>query len=123
MATSEIIFNEYLSAELRKKYTAWAITGMVHCENTGVFKAKGQRPDIVVRDNPAAPICVETEYQPAVTVEQDGLSRLGQTYVPTGGKVGCAMAVRIPDHYKNKNGPEIAAALIDENKLGSGFIN
>ena len=111
MATTEIVLNEYIGAELRKKYTRWTVAGIVSAENTGVFTSSGKRPDIVVTDNHASPVCIETEFVPAVTVEADAKARLGQIYLPTGSKITCAFAVRIPAGYKEMKSAAIEASL------------
>ena len=111
MATTEIVLNEYIGAELRRKYTRWAVAGVVSSENTGAFASSGKRPDIVVTDNPSSPVCIETEFFPAATVEADAKARLGQVYNPTGSKITCVFAVRIPAAYKNMKSTGIGTSL------------
>ncbi|WP_298189575.1 hypothetical protein [Novosphingobium sp.] len=117
MATPEPIVNDYLAHELRSKHPEWLRDGIVIAENTASFASKGQRPDIIVCDDWAAPVGVETEYQPAMTVEKDAASRLGQVYTPTGGKIHAVVAVRLPSRYRNLNGSAIANALRVEKEL------
>lgn len=114
MATTEIVLNEYIGAELRKKYTRWAVPNVVNVENTGVFSTSGKRPDLVVIDNPTSPVCIETEFVPALTVENDAKSRLGQNYLPTGSKITCSFAVRIPSSYKGIESTAISGLIEKE---------
>jgi hypothetical protein len=90
----------------------------VTCENTGTLAgAPGQRPDLVIRDNPVAPVSLETEFVPANTVEADARARLGKVYNPTGGTIEAAVAVRIPSRYRGFAGPQIQSELTGENNL------
>jgi hypothetical protein len=117
MATTEIVLNEYIAAELRTKYTRWASPEVVDAEKTGVLKAAGRRPDIVVIDNPASPVCIETEFFPANSVEADAIARIGQNFGPTGGRITSVLAVRIPAGYKSITTGGIATALKAESNL------
>ena len=114
MATPEIVVNEYLGAELRRKYASWQEKGLVVCENTQAFKAKSQRPDLIICDNAMAPVGIETEFFPATTVESDAASRLGQVYVATGGKIHSVIAVRLPARYRTLSGTAISENLSKE---------
>lgn len=112
MATSEIVVNDYLAAALRLRYKSWQPDGIVSCENTNTLVGfAGQRPDLIIRDNPMAPVSVETEFSPAVTVEADAAARLGKVYRPTGGTIHSAIAVRYPAKYRNLAGKAITSAL------------
>jgi hypothetical protein len=112
VATSEIIVNDYLATALRRRYKSWQVTGIVEAENTGTLVGfAGQRPDLIVRDNPMAPVSVETEFLPAATVEADAIARLGKVYKPTGGTIHSAIAVRSPAKYRNLSGAAIDHAL------------
>lgn len=117
MATPEPIVNDHLATELKTKHIQWQRDGVVTAENTASFVAKGQRPDIIVCDDWASPVGIETEYVPAVTVEKDAASRLGQIYTPTGGTIHSVIAVRLPAKYKQLNGSAISQALAVEKDL------
>ena len=114
MATTEPIVNEYLAAALREKHIAWLKDGVVVAENTAAFLTKGQRPDIIVCDDCAAPVGIETEFHPAVTVEADAKSRLGKVYQPTGGTIHSVIAVRMPSAYRKLQGAAITSAMATE---------
>jgi hypothetical protein len=118
MATSELIVNEYLCTALRKRYKSWQVDGIISCENTGTLVGfTGQRPDLIVRDNPMAPVSIETEFLPAATVEGDATARLGKIYKPTGGTIHSAIAVRYPAKYRSLAGDNITKALEAEQAI------
>jgi hypothetical protein len=117
MPTPEPIANEYLAAALRAKHPSWQKHGKVVAENTAAFHAKGQRPDIIVCEDWASPVGIETEYFPANSVEQDAAARLGQTYNPTGGVIHSVIAVRYPARYKNMSGQQIGSSLEADDDL------
>ncbi len=91
---SEATVNAALAEALRGKHPRWRES--VGVEQTGVFHENSRlRPDIVVRPEGAQPVVVETEFEPAATVEQDAAVRLGLT--PTGGQqLEQVIAVRLP---------------------------
>ncbi len=111
MATPEPIINEYLANALRRRHPHWAVPGIIAAESTSAFSAKGLRPDIIVCDDRAAPVGLETEFLPAASVEKDAVSRLGKLYAPTGGTIHSVVAVRIPDKYRQLQGAAISEAL------------
>ena len=43
-----------------------------------MLRASSKRPDILVLESNVSPVCIETEILPAVTVEQEAVSRLGE---------------------------------------------
>jgi hypothetical protein len=112
--TIEIIINEHLGEALRTKHSQWSNPGTIRVENTGVLTNKALRPDIVVCDDPQFPVAVETEIIPASSVELDAASRLGQTYVDTGGTIYSAIALRLPVAYRTLSGVQIGEALRNE---------
>ena len=112
MATSELIVNDRLATALRKRYKSWQSGDIISCENTGTLVGfTGKRPDLIVRDNPMAPVSIETEFLPAATVENDAIARLGKIYKPTGGTIHSSIAVRYPAKYRNLSGTAIDQAL------------
>lgn len=73
---SEQILNNELSRILREKHPRWKTT--VTSETTRVLEASaGSRPDIWVVHPNGLPVVIETEIEPARTVEVDARSRLG----------------------------------------------
>ena len=100
--TTETAFNVDLATALRGKHPRWREGNRIGAERTGVFQDRpGLRPDIVIRHPGGAPVIVETEFEPAPTVEADARARLGMVMADTGDIVEQAIAVRIPDDLKS----------------------
>lgn len=92
--TVETAFNVALANVLKKKHPRWI--NAVGAERTHVVRGNaGLQPDIIVRHPGGAPVVIETEYEPARTVEEDAKSRLGKT-LESGELLEAAIAVRIP---------------------------
>ncbi len=117
MATTEPIVNDYLATALRKLHPSWDKDGVVVAENTAAFLTKGQRPDIIVCDDCAAPVGIETEFIPAVSVEKDAIARLGKVYQPTGGTIHSVLAVRMPAKYRTLQGAAISQGIAVETQF------
>jgi hypothetical protein len=112
MANSEISINDQISAILRDINTDWLAYDLVISENTDTFfKGKGLRPDILIIEHGVPPIVVETEYQPALTVEADAASRLGKVVIKSGGTIQTAFAIKIPAHFKATLAKNLKAEL------------
>ena len=71
---SESTLNAKLAESLRSKHPNWT----VGAEQTGVFVEKQKKPDIVVSRQEGLTVVIETEVEPATTVESDASARLGQ---------------------------------------------
>ncbi len=63
-------------------------------------RAPGKQPDIVIAVPNSTPVIVETEYFPAVTVEQDARARLNESLASTRQIIEHTFAVRIPTNVK-----------------------
>ena len=98
----ETAFNNNLSTVLSRKLPgSWAVTA----EKTGVLREHaGAQPDIIVRPPAGMPIVLETEYDPARTVEDDAKNRLGRVLRDTGDILEAVLAVRIPGHLGEGGG-------------------
>ncbi len=93
--TVETVFNSSLANVLRSKNPRWR--SAVGAEQTGVLRdSAGLRPDIVVRNPGGMPVVIETEYEPARTVEREARDRLGRVLEPEGEPIETALAVRVP---------------------------
>ncbi len=93
--TVEIAFNSALANVLRGKHPRWG--SAVSAEQTGVIRdSAASQPDIIVRHPGGMPVVIETEYEPARTVENDARNRLGRILEPEGVLMEAALAVRIP---------------------------
>ena len=89
--------NHDLAEALRQLHPAWN-EQTVLAENTGLLsEGAGQRPDIVVTNSrQSGGVILETEVEPARTVEADALARLGNMFAADGSPVEQVVAVRIP---------------------------
>ena len=107
--TTAPVFNAVLAAALRGKYPGGEC--QVGAEQTAVLREKGRRPDIVVRPANSLPVIVETEFEPARSVEEDARKRLGQTFAGGGGAVEQVVAVQIPARAAQVPQEELAAHI------------
>ncbi len=99
--TSEIAFNVPLLNVLRSKHPRWR-TGV---EQQDVLRGESAlRPDIVIRPPGGIPVVLETEFEPAHTVEADAQARLGKFLSQTGDRIEQTIAVQIP--LKLKEAPQ-----------------
>ena len=91
--TGEATLNGYLASALNTKHPRW----VAEAESTRVFANNfAKAPDIVIRMPPALSVILETEYDPAATVEIDARQRLGESLIDTGEYVEQVIALRIP---------------------------
>lgn len=93
--TSEKAFNALLAQELDWRHPRWR----VNAEQSGVLAGQhGKVPDIVI-DTPesaGSPVLIETEYEPAGSVDADARSRLGSVLTVSGHVVEQVVALRVP---------------------------
>ena len=92
---------------LRSKHPGWT----VGAEQTGVFVAKLKQPDIVISHEGGLTIIVETEYDPANTVESDARSRFGQKIRRTGEEVELCIAVKLSVALRQVGQENLGAAV------------
>ena len=101
--TVETAFNGALASVLRSKHPRWKTA--VSAEQTGVLRdSAGAQPDIIVRHPGGMAVVIETEYEPARTVEADARNRLGRILEPEGELMEAAVAVRIPGQLGEGSG-------------------
>lgn len=112
MANSELTINDQIAAALREINTDWRVYDHVSSENTeALVKKKALRPDILILEPGVPPICIETEYEPANSVELDAASRLGKVTVKTGGSIQVVIAVKIPRRFRKTSATKLLAEL------------
>lgn len=92
--TSEIAFNFELSNVLRSKHPRWR--DRTSAEQTNVLREPGLQPDVVIRPPGGVPVVLETEFEPARTVEEDAKKRLGLYLKYAGDPIEQTIAVQIP---------------------------
>src|ERR1700737_960191 len=112
MANSELTINDQIAAALREINTDWRVYDHVSSENTeALVKKKSLRPDILILEPSVPPICIETEYEPANSVELDAESRRGEVAVKTGGSIQVVIAVKIPGRFRKTSATKLLAEL------------
>ena len=111
MPTTEHTINDALAAVLRKTRRAWLESTIVSSENTGMLKGGAGRPDILVVEPNVSPVVIETEVLPAVTVESEAVSRLGEKLRLTGRKILSSVAVRLPLRLRTQQGAALQTEL------------
>ena len=74
--TNEVAFNVELSNMLRTKHPRWR--DHIRAEQQAVVRAAAKRPDIVIHPPGGIPVVLETEFEPARSIEEDARARLGQ---------------------------------------------
>ncbi len=101
--TTEPAFNIELANALRGKHPRWR--DRIGAEQSGVIKDHpGLQPDIVIRHPGGAPVIVETEFDPAHTVEEEARARLGLVMDGTGDQIEQAIAVCLPAALRRDQG-------------------
>ena len=108
LATTEHTINDAIAHALRSTRHGWHSHGVVRSENTGTFTGNNRRPDILIVEPGVSPVVIETEVMPAVTVEPEARSRLGETLKENGRKILSAVAVRSPARLRNLAGTPLA---------------
>lgn len=104
MATTEHTINDAIAKALRPTRRAWTLAGAVQSENTSKLSESNKRPDILVSEVGVSPVVVENEVLPAVTVEPEARSRLGQKLQVDGRAILSAVAIRSPFRLRSLEG-------------------
>ncbi len=112
MATTEHTINDAIANALRTTRHGWHSPGVVRSENTGTITGNNRRPDILIVEPGVSPVVIETEVMPAITVEPEALSRLGETYKENGRKILSAVAVRSPARLRGLAGAPLANEIL-----------
>ena len=92
--TSEIVFNFALSDVLRTKHPRWR--DRISAEQKNVLYDRAWQPDVVIRSPGGVPVVLETEFEPAASVEDDARKRLGSNLKYGGDRIEQTIAVRVP---------------------------
>lgn len=101
MATTEHTINDAIAKALRPTRRIWSTAGVVQSENTSKLTGSKKRPDIIVSEAGVSPVVVENEVLPAITVETEARSRLGQTLLVDGRTILSSIAIRTPFRLRN----------------------
>jgi hypothetical protein len=113
MATTEHTINDALAGALRETRRAWRDSSIVSSENTGMLKGSTKRPDILVLEPHVSPVVIETEVLPAVTVEMEAITRLGEQVRTTRRIILSSVAVRMPIRLRTKYATSLRHDLIN----------
>ena len=101
--------NYELARALQGRHPQWN-SETAHAEKTHIIRdAPAKRPDILVHPPRSYPVVVETEFDPARTVEADAVARLGERLETTGAPIEGALAVCLPELLQEGNLSEIAS--------------
>ena len=107
---SEAAVNNALGRMLWEKNVRWQ--NRIESEKTGVLlDAVGKRPDIIVNHPDSLPVIIETEFEPARTVEKDAQSRLGRKLSADGRRIEQVIALKIPSNIVMVNQQHLEEAL------------
>ena len=117
MATTEHTINDALAEVLKTTRHIWRADEIVRSENTGMLKGSAGRPDILVIEPNVSPVVIETEVLPAITVEAEAISRLGEKVRTTGRAILASIAVRLPLRLRTKSGKKLLSELADANDI------
>lgn len=111
-SNSEQHLNHILSEVLRDKHPRWRYD--LTSEKSGVLsESAGLRPDIVVLHPNGLPVVIETEIDPARTVEVDARSRLGKSLKEGGNRIEQSISVCFPRYL----------TTIGQNNLNEAILN
>ncbi len=103
--------NGALARALMKRHPLWDDTS-VHAERTGVLQGGSGQIDILIHTPSRQPVAVETEFDPARTVENEAIGRLGRKLDSTGDTIESALSVVFPVELKTGS-----LAAIENSKL------
>jgi len=117
MATTEHTINDALAGLLRGTRYAWRGPQVIRSETTQLFAGSRSRPDILVAEPHAAAVIIETEVLPALTVEAEALSRLGETLGEYSSKILSSIAIRLPQRFREAQGRRLKEAIKKANDL------
>src|ERR1039458_3611259 len=117
MPTTEHTINDAIAGIIKETRHAWKDSDVVSSENTGMLKGNTRRPDILVIEQNVSPVVIETEILPAITVEAEATSRLGEQLRATGRQILSSIAVRLPARLASKSGNALKKELEDADDL------
>ena len=118
MATMEHTINDAIAELLRGTRYAWRGPNVVHSEETQLLAgSSSRRPDILVTEPHTAPVVIETEVLPAVSVEEEALSRLGEDLSGSGRTILSSIAMRLPERFRKSQGRALSEEIQSANDL------
>lgn len=122
MATTEHTINDAIAELLRGTRYAWRGSEVVRSETTGLLAgASLRRPDILVTEPYTAPVVIETEVMPAVTVEAEAIARLDEKLSGSGRPIISAIAIRLPTRFRDAQGQALKKTIEAASDLDFAF--
>ena len=113
-STTEQVFNFAFGDVLREKHPLWKES--IGVEQTHVLQGSaGKQPDLILSLPGSSPVAIETEFMPAVTVEEDAVSRLGESLASDARTIENVIALRIPSELRTVDQGGIADAIREAN--------
>ena len=113
-STTEQVFNFAFGDVLREKHPLWKES--IGVEQTHVLQGSaGKQPDLILSLPGSSPVAIETEFMPAVTVEDDAVSRLGESLASDARTIENVIALRIPSELRTVDQGGIADAIREAN--------
>ena len=107
MSQQERALNIYLGPILQGMRRRWQI----QAENLQTILGSHKQPDILITEPGAAPLVIEHETMPAVSVEEDALERLGLSLREHSNPIQACIALRSPAALRAHSGPQLEDAL------------
>ena len=112
--------NFVLAQALKSLNPSWT-DETVHAERTNVLQSSStKKPDILIAQPRRQPVVVETEFNPALTVVKDAVSRLGDKLRSTGVEIESVLSVKLPARYRTGNLDSIRNATF---KYATHYLN
>ena len=117
--------NYELARALKRRNPEWT-DRTVHAERTHVIRqavpstGTGKRPDILINPPRSQPVIMETEFAPALTVEQDAIARLGTSLRLSGTNIEGVLSVVLPESLKTADLERIEGA---EFRYATHYLN
>ena len=110
---NEQAFNYALGGALRKITPRWRTDpDRVLVERSGIFSARGLRPDLLIQDAWSRPLVIEASFQ-GPDADRDAEARLGKMLQHSGESIRTAFALHIPGAFRQQSRPQMEAELID----------
>lgn len=111
---SERTVNDVLGQLLRAKNIRWKDS--IDTEKTGVLSEDARkRPDIVVNHPGGVPVIIESEFDPARSVEKDAQARLQSSLSSDGRKIEQTIALRLPASLAESDQGQLSQTLESTN--------
>src|SRR3546814_19918223 len=116
LGTTVPTINDAVAEALIDTRHGWNDVGVVRSEHTGTLTGNNKRPDILILEAGVSPVVIENEVLPALSVEKEAPSRLGETLNQNGQRVLSSVAIRTPTRLRTLSG---ARKSVESGKSGS----